>query len=205
MNKKLVSNSLYDFDKRFYNEFESIIACDEVGRGSLAGPIVVACVNLKPNFFNEKVRDSKKLNPRQREELSILIKENGSFHFCYINSKEIDLLNPLEATKKATTSCLNKFEEKGSQIILLDYLSNFSYSKKFINIKKGDNTSFSIASASILAKVERDNFMINLNNDEFDIYDFFKNKGYGTKNHLEAIKIFGPSKIHRLSYKPLKK
>lgn len=194
--------SLYNFDRQFDKDYEEIVACDEVGRGSLAGPIVVSCLILKKDFYNEKIKDSKLLSAKKREDLSILIKANSKYFFAYIDNKEIDKLNPLGATILATKECLKNFKTK-NKIVLLDYLAKFHFDEEFLNIKKGDNKSLSIASASILAKIERDEYMRKISHN-IQKYDFENNKGYGTQKHLAAIKKYGVSELHRLSYKPCK-
>ncbi|GIW21416.1 MAG: ribonuclease HII [Candidatus Sericytochromatia bacterium] len=181
-----------------------IAGIDEVGRGSLAGPVVSSCVILPNNKkILEKlslVDDSKKLNSKLREKLFYIIINNClDYSITFINSKIIDEINILQATFLSMKKCINKLKIV-PDIILLDgnkKIPDIGIEQK--TIVKGDSKSISIASASIIAKVCRDKFMIKIAN-KYPKYFFQKNKGYGTKEHIEQIKKNGLSDIHRITF-----
>lgn len=194
------------------------IGIDEVGRGALAGPVLVCAVliskNLKINNKNlGKLKDSKKLLPQKRNLWFnyFLNHKKIKFSFAYIYPKQIDKLNIFNATNLAAFRALNKLLQKEkvnlkNTKIFLDgglYLKSINFQKNnFFNvktIKRGDEKINAIKIASILAKVRRDNLMIKLSK-KYNNYFFEKHKGYGTKIHLTAIKKYGPSKIHRLTF-----
>lgn len=196
-------NNMYSFDKGFISN-GYISGTDEVGRGPLAGPIVGASVVLNLNEANSKdiilgIKDSKKLSAKLREELSSIIKAKS---ICYkiveINNNIID--------EKGIGWCNNEVLKQST--LNLDIQPNLvlsdGYAIRNINIKneyviKGDSKSASIACASIIAKVYRDNIMDNYAK-TYPCYGFEKNAGYGTAEHIEALKKFGPCKIHRMSF-----
>lgn len=186
--------------KEYDNSFNKVIlGIDEVGRGPLAGPVVVAGVIMKKESNILGVRDSKKISEKKRVELYDKIINDCLFYdIQIIDSKKIDEVNILNATKIGMQNIINNLE-KNADIILVDAVSNLNSSKEQLGIIKGDDTSYSIACASIIAKVSRDNLM-----DVYDIsnpeYNFKKNKGYGTKEHYEAIKKNGLLEIHRRSF-----
>lgn len=180
-----------------------VIGLDEVGRGAFAGPIVAAGVIFKPNFqheFLEKVNDSKLLSPKLREELSILIKENSIWT---IESVELDFINKFgigqanyEVLSKVLLQLISKIKTDNYFAIVDGFDLNIKKQKAII---RGDTLSLSIASASIIAKVYRDNLMKNLAV-KFPNYGFEKNVGYGTKSHRDAIGKHGLCKLHRTSF-----
>ncbi|MCK4544318.1 ribonuclease HII [candidate division WOR-3 bacterium] len=181
-----------------------IAGVDEVGRGPLAGPVVAAAVILPYGKIINGIKDSKKLSSKQREKIFHLIIENAiSVGIGYVDSLIIDRINILQATLEAMKQAVCNMN------LLPDYiLIDGQYEIENIPIFQsaivgGDNKSQCIAAASIVAKVYRDRLM-----EEFDIeypkYNFMKNKGYGTKEHINAIKKFGPCKIHRKSFAPIK-
>lgn len=186
--------------KEYDNSFNKVIlGIDEVGRGPLAGPVVVAGVIMKKESNILGVRDSKKISEKKRVELyDKIINDCLYYDIQVIDSKKIDEVNILNATKIGMQNIINNLE-KNADIILVDAVSNLNSSKEQLGIIKGDDTSYSIACASIIAKVSRDNLM-----DVYDIsnpeYNFKKNKGYGTKEHYEAIKKNGLLEIHRRSF-----
>lgn len=186
--------------KEYDNSFNKVIlGIDEVGRGPLAGPVVVAGVIMKKESNILGVRDSKKISEKKRVEFYDKIINDCLFYdIQIIDSKKIDEVNILNATKIGMQNIINNLE-KNADIILVDAVSNLNSSKEQLGIIKGDDTSYSIACASIIAKVSRDNLM-----DVYDIsnpeYNFKKNKGYGTKEHYEAIKKNGLLEIHRRSF-----
>lgn len=181
-------------------------AIDEAGRGPLAGPVVSACVIIDKNFKItadlEKIRDSKKLSAKQRQALFPIIKQSvRAVEIGICNNKIIDKINILQASFLSMQRALNKIDLK-PDIILID--GKFKIPK--INtpqeaIISGDNLIFSIAMASIIAKVSRD-FIMEEMHKKHPLYCFDKHKGYGTKLHMEMINLYGPCSIHRLSFAP---
>ncbi|MBN1299603.1 MAG: ribonuclease HII [Melioribacteraceae bacterium] len=188
------------FDNSFLSDKVELIAgVDEAGRGPLAGPVVAAAVVFDPNVYIEGVNDSKKLSSSTRENLyGQIIKQCLSFGIGIVSEKEIDKINILQATLKAMKKAVNKLRLK-PDLILIDGNKKFDSKYNAITVVKGDSKSFAIAAASILAKVTRDNIM-QMHSDNFPEYIFHKNKGYGTREHIEAIKKHGASKIHRQSF-----
>lgn len=205
---------IFDFDifkkntKTLFNSgYEYIIGCDEAGRGPAAGPLFVAGACFKdynniPEFLYN-LNDSKKLSEKMREKLYPVIKECCYFSIQKIEIETIEKINILNASlygmKLASEEILFELKNKNA-LILVDgnkQIKNFNYPQEAII--KGDSTSASIAAASILAKVERDNFMVELDK-KYPNYNFKKNKGYLTKEHIEAIKKYGITEVHRKSY-----
>jgi len=173
---------------------------DEAGRGPLAGPVVAAAVIFSDDVFIDGVFDSKKLSINKREKL---YGEIISSSLCYgvgaVDNKKIDELNILQATIRAMDIAVSKLKVKPN-LILAD--GNF-YGYDGINVRnlvRGDSLSFSIAAASIIAKVTRDRLMKSYQN-KFPGYSFSAHKGYGTKKHVEEIRQFGFSEIHRRSFR----
>ncbi len=185
--------------------YKLIAGIDEAGRGPLAGPVVAAAVILdnKSELFDE-ICDSKKISESKREQLFDFIVENAiDYSIQFVDEKIIDEINILQATMKAMKLAVFALERKpGFLLIDGNYLKCKEIEEKFPfkTIVKGDNLSTSIAAASILAKVSRDNWMKNVADKEFPIYNFSKNKGYPTKKHIEIIKSHGICKYHRKSF-----
>ena len=188
---------------RFYG-YKSFIGIDEAGRGPLAGPVVVAGVFLKKEIA--ELNDSKQLSKNKRSELFPIIKENSIYAVSVISHKTIDEINILQATKKGMLEVTRKILTVKSNIdvLLIDGNQRINCdSVEQLPIVKGDSLSQSIAAASILAKVTRDNIMIEYAKTYPD-YGFDKHKGYPTKEHIEAIKKYGVLEIHRRTFKPVK-
>lgn len=187
--------------------YKYICGIDEVGRGCLFGPVTAAAVimplSLKDNKdIIEGIEDSKKLTPKKREEFSKKIIEKAISYSIYsVSEKIIDKINILNATKLAMINAVENLKIK-PDILFIDALK-LDIDIKQISIIKGDSKSYSIGCASILAKVNRDNMMDNLP-EEYQKYKISKNKGYGTKEHLEAIEKYAPSDMHRFSFEPIK-
>ena len=187
--------------------YKYICGIDEVGRGCLFGPVTAAAVIMPLSLENNKdiingIEDSKKLTAKKREELSKkIIEKSISYSIYSISEKTIDEINILNATKLAMINAVKNLKIK-PDILFIDAL-NIDIDIKQISIIKGDLKSYSIGCASILAKVCRDEIMNNLP-EEYQKYKISKNKGYGTKEHLEAIKKYGPSNMHRFSFEPIK-
>lgn len=183
--------------------FEIIAGIDEAGRGPLAGPVVAAAVILPEDFEHEVLNDSKKLTGRKRE---ILYEELTSDPSILISSnrgtvKEIDRINILKATHLAMKRASQALELKPDHV-LIDGLAVKGFPVPQTPLVKGDSISFSIAAASIIAKVERDRLMLKMAK-KYPEYGFERHKGYGTKLHMEALKKYGPCPIHRRSFAPV--
>lgn len=200
MNKENID--MFAFEKTLWEEgYEYIAGCDEVGRGPMAGPLVVAAVIL-PKEGIEGLNDSKKLSAKKREELSKIIKEKAiDYAITYIDVDEVDSLNVYQASKKAMIESVRKL--KKVDYVLSDAMPiDFEYPVK--DIIKGDSKSASIAAASIIAKVERDHYMDELAL-KYPVYGFEKHKGYVTKYHLAAIEKYGVIDEHRKSFAPVQR
>lgn len=172
---------------------------DEVGRGPLAGPVVAACVALPPEPLIEFVNDSKKLSAARRETLCPLIKEHA---LCYglgwVDEGEIDELNILNATKKAFRLAYEAMGTPASDV-LVDAVAGLDIPAAQHPIIHGDALSYLIAASSILAKVERDQYMVQMH-ETYPQYGFLRNKGYGTAEHIAALREYGPCPLHRRSF-----
>lgn len=189
--------------------YKFIAGVDEAGRGPLAGPVVAACVVIDSNFRIDSdelklVTDSKKLSAKKREQLFKIIKEKATaVEISVVSHVVIDKINILQASllamKKATEACKIK-----PDFVLIDgnqMIPKLNITQK--TIISGDSFVFCIAAASIIAKVSRDYLITELDK-VYPEYQFAKHKGYGTKLHLEKLKEYGPCKIHRKSFKPVK-
>ena len=199
--------------KKFENEYRElghkyIAGVDEVGRGPLAGPVVTACVVLKPEYPGLGIDDSKKVTEKNREKLYDEIMENSiCYGFGLCDNNVIDEINILEATKvamKQAVDSANKMLASNSSdgkidLILVDAVTIPGVDTKQISMVHGDATSLSIAAASILAKVKRDRMMREYD-DIYPGYGFASNKGYGTAAHYVGIKEQGITPIHRKSF-----
>ncbi len=180
-----------------------IAGFDEAGRGSWAGPVVAAAVILKPDFFLPGINDSKKVSPAKRGILAEKIKKIAiDWAVAFVSNELIDRINILNATLISVNLCLEGLTQK-PDFLLLDAMHLHDTNIKQRSLIKGDSLSVSIASASILAKVERDSYMDSLEC-LYPGYGFVKHKGYGTAAHRQAIEELGPCPIHRYSYKPIK-
>ena len=179
---------------------EYICGIDEAGRGPLAGPVVVASVIMPKDSMIEGVNDSKKISEKKRERLYDEIIENAiSYSVGIVDQKEIDRVNILNATKAGLTECIKGLKVK-PEIILVDALTGIdTCGIPYHSIVKGDAKSYSIAAASIIAKVTRDRIMRQWH-DVYPEYNFIQHKGYGTAAHIAAIKEHGLCPLHRLSF-----
>ena len=193
-------NNMYEYEENLYKEGYNFIAgTDEAGRGPLVGPVVAGCVVFPKGYKNDLINDSKKLTEKKREQLyDIIINEAVSYGIGIVNQDIIDKINILQATYKAMRQAINNLSVK-PDILLNDAVTIPGVDIKQVPIIKGDAKSASIAAASIVAKVTRDHMM-----EEFDLiypgYEFYKNKGYGTKAHRDALKKIGPCEIHRRTF-----
>ena len=191
--KKKIENSLYE------KGYKLIAGVDEVGRGPLAGPVVCACVILPQDCKIEGIDDSKKISEKKREQLyDQIIKVAIAYKVEYIFEDVIDDINILNATKLCMANCINNISVK-PDIVLIDAVEGLDVDVKTKSIVHGDANSYIIGAASIVAKVERDRYMVELSK-QFPGYDLDKNKGYGTKTHMQALREIGPTKIHRKSF-----
>jgi ribonuclease HII len=191
---------LKNFDISFMSGKTEILAgVDEAGRGPLAGPVVAAAVIFNAETTIPKINDSKKLSEKMRETLySEIIEKACAYGIGIVENTEIDEINILQATLKAMKTAVNNLTIK-PDLILIDGNKSFDSEMPTVTIIKGDAKSFSIAAASILAKVTRDRIMINADKN-FPNYLFNKNKGYGTREHIEAIKKHGITPLHRKTF-----
>ena len=181
-----------------------IVGVDEVGRGSLIGPVYAAAVILKKSINKKLLKDSKSLSKSKREILSNYIKQNSIWTVGKASVKEIDRINILQASLLAMKRAIKKIKKK-PDIILIDgnqlpEIKNY----KLRSIVKGDQKIPSISAASIIAKVTRDKMITNLGK-KFKGYNWDKNFGYGTKQHLKAIKNLGITSHHRKTFSPINK
>lgn len=176
-----------------------ICGIDEAGRGPLAGPVVAGAVILPKNCEILYLNDSKKLSGKKREELYDVIMEKAvAVGLGMVDEKRIDEINILQATYEAMREAIQKLSVK-PDILLNDAVTIPEVSIRQIPIVKGDAKSVSIAAASIVAKVTRDRMMVEYDK-IYPEYGFASNKGYGTASHIEALKKYGPVKIHRRSF-----
>lgn len=179
--------------------YTRIAGIDEVGRGPLSGPVVVAAVVLPDDFDVAGVKDSKTLTPQRRNELYYLIKEKAlDIGVGMVDNTEIDRINIQRATYKAAMLALNALSHK-PDCLVLDAMSLPGCNLRQESIIKGDQRCLAIASASIIAKVERDRYMERMDK-VYPGYGFASNKGYGTAEHIEAIKMHGPCRLHRRTF-----
>jgi|TARA_B110001450_G_scaffold162846_1_gene151791 ribonuclease HII len=186
------------------NLMKVIAGVDEVGRGSLMGPVYAAAVILKKSINKKLLKDSKSLTKNRREELFKYIKKNSFYAIGQSSVKEIERINILNASLLAMKRAIKKLKKKPS-LILIDgnKLPNLNdYNLKCII--KGDQKIPCISAASIIAKVSRDKFITRLSK-KFKSYGWNSNLGYGTKEHMNAIKKFGPTKYHRRTFSPISK
>ena len=195
-------NKLKEIEEEIYTKenIQYICGIDEAGRGPLAWPVVVASVIMPKNSMIEGVNDSKKISEKKREKLYDEITSTSiAWSVGIVDQKEIDEINILNATKKGLTMALTELEQK-PDMILVDALTEIdTLGIPYESIIKGDAKSYSIAAASIIAKVTRDRIMRQWD-ELYPEYGFVKHKGYGTKMHIEAIKKYGACPLHRRTF-----
>lgn len=192
---------LKEIEEEIYNSgTEYICGIDEAGRGPLAGPVVVAAVIMPKNSMIEGVNDSKKVSEKKRESLyEIITNEAIAYGVGIIDQKEIDRINILNATKEGLTMAVKELSIRPN-LILVDALKNIDTDGiEYRSIIKGDAKCYSIAAASIIAKVTRDRIMRQWD-EVYPQYGFSKHKGYGTAAHIAAIEEYGLCPLHRLSF-----
>tara|TARA_B110001450_G_C17399260_1_gene390981 strand:- start:53 stop:670 length:618 start_codon:yes stop_codon:yes gene_type:complete len=195
-------------DKTKNNRFKSnnlmkiLAGVDEVGRGSLIGPVYAAAVILNKSINKKLLKDSKSLSKNKREQLSIYIKKNSIWAIGQASIKEIEKINILHASLLAMKRAIIKLKKKPSVVLIdgnkLPKLENYNLQC----LIKGDQKIPSISAASIIAKVSRDRFITTLSK-KFKNYGWNTNSGYGTKEHLSAIRKFGITKYHRKTFSPI--
>lgn len=214
-----LSPALRGLEEEGYGQgFTCIAGLDEVGRGPWAGPVVAAAVALPRGLIHPDIKDSKLLTARKREALAPWIKENAlAWGLGVVSSEEIDKINILQASLLAMAIAFKQLRPPpdcllidGSHKIPWEYLKDGNGRMKAENIlphqraiKKGDQLSISIAAASIVAKVARDQMMVDLDR-LYPEYGFARHKGYGSPSHLAALSRYGPSPIHRRSFRPVR-
>lgn len=191
---------MLEYEKELYSKgYEYICGIDEAGRGPLCGPVVAAAVILKKGDKIEGVNDSKKLSEKKREALFDVIKERAvAWSIGIVDEKTIDEINILEATRLAMKKAVEGLKQK-PDYALVDAEKKVPIDVPYMPIIKGDALSESIAAASIIAKVTRDHMVMELDK-QYPEYNFGKNKGYGTREHTEAIKKYGLCPAHRRSF-----
>ena len=183
-----------------FSKFKYEAGIDEAGRGSLAGPVTAAAVILGKDLKNKDLNDSKKLSPKKRLELKKYIEKNAlAYSVAFVNSSHIDKKNILNSTFKAMHMSLEGLDIEPDFILVDGNLFKPYRDLKHKCIIKGDQKYQNIAAASILAKTYRDEYMSNLHI-KFPEYNWTKNKGYGTKYHIDMIKKYGRTKYHRKSF-----
>lgn len=185
-----------------YSNLNYICGVDEVGRGPLVGPVVASAVILPKNYFIEGLTDSKKLSKKKRDYFYEIIKKDAlAIGIGIVDNKKIDEINILEASRLAMKKAINSLSIK-PDVILTDAM-RLDIGIPEEDIIKGDLKSITISAASVIAKVTRDKMMEELH-EKYPMYNFIKNNGYPTKEHIEAIKKYGIIKEHRKSFRPIK-
>ena len=198
--ERLRIQNLYNYEESFKKVGRLLVAgLDEVGRGSLAGPVVAAAVILPVDLFIPDIKDSKKLTPKKRIEICPeILKKAIDVGIGIVDSDVIDKINIAQATFLAMRKAIENLKNEPDQLLVDGFkIPNIAIPQ--LALIKGEDKSISIAAASIVAKVYRDNLMINYDQ-EFPHYQFKKNKGYGTKAHFQALRKYHATRIHRKSF-----
>lgn len=192
--------NMWEIENSYFSRgIQNICGVDEAGRGPLAGPVCAAAVILPPNIDIPGLNDSKKLTDKRRRELAPIIKNYAlAYGIAFANEKEIDEINILQATFLAMERAIGQLEVK-PELVLIDGNRQKDFGLPVKTVVHGDSLSASIAAASILAKVTRDDFMEDLAQ-QFPQYGFEIHKGYGTKAHYAALVQYGPCPIHRTTF-----
>lgn len=193
-------NNMWEIEQSWFDRgVEMICGVDEAGRGPLAGPVCAAAVILPRNLEIPGLDDSKKLSDKRRRELFPIIKEKAvAYGIAFANHTEIDEINILQATYLAMERAINQLKVN-PQLALIDGNRAKDFGIPAETVVHGDSRSASIAAASILAKVTRDDYMLQMN-EQYPGYGFDIHKGYGTKAHYAALTEKGPSEIHRMTF-----
>ena len=195
-----MSLDMWEYEQKYYDQgFNIVCGIDEAGRGPLAGPVCAAAVILPKNVEIPGLNDSKKLSDKKRRELYPIIKEKAiAWGIAFADEKEIDEINILQATYLAMERAVAQLSVK-PEILLVDGNRAKDFGIPAETVVHGDSLSASIAAASVLAKVSRDDFMLEMA-ERYPQYAFEIHKGYGTKAHCEAILANGPCEIHRRTF-----
>lgn len=187
---------LTQIETGLWNEGLRVAGIDEVGRGPLAGPVVTACVSIPRDRLVPGVDDSKKLSEKKRESLYPLLLDAADYaETCFLLPSIIDEINILNATKRAMETCAADFRG----VFLVDAVQGLHLPGEARPLIHGDALSYMIGAASIVAKVARDHYMIELD-EKYPMYGFARNKGYGTAEHIAALKKYGPCPEHRRTF-----
>ncbi len=193
-------HALTEIDRTYWDTPGCVLAgMDEVGRGPLAGPVVVACAAMPPSPLIERVNDSKKLSRARREQLyPALIQTAEAYALAWVGPEVIDEINILMATRRAFSEA---FAGMGIRVtdVLIDAMTGLDIPARQHPLIHGDALSYSIACASIIAKVVRDRYMVE-QDALYPMYGFARNMGYGTAEHIAALKEYGPCPLHRRSF-----
>ena len=194
-----MTEKLFEYDKNIKSSgYRYVCGIDEAGRGPLAGPVSVCAIVMPYDEMIDGVNDSKKVSAKKRDKLFEEIKARAISYKCVmLDNNVIDEINILEATKKAMREAVMSLSVE-PDVVLIDAVK-LALPYETRSIVKGDATSYAIACASIIAKVERDKLMDKYDK-EYPEYGFSKHKGYGTKAHIDAIKTFGTTPIHRKTF-----
>jgi ribonuclease HII len=182
--------------------YEWLAGIDEAGRGALAGPVAAACVVLPPDHRIQGLNDSKQIPPGLREQLAVEIRARArAFAVAFVSPDRVDALNVLEATREAMLEALTAVAAKTAiDLVLVDGNQRIATRLPQRTLVHGDALSENIAAASILAKVERDQVMARCH-ELYPVYGFARHKGYGTEEHLRALREHGPCPIHRRTFR----
>lgn len=202
MRKILNKKPTFEYETLFWERgLHYVAGVDEVGRGCFAGPVVAAAVILPTGFcVTDKIDDSKKLSPQTRKELSVIIKEHAlAFSIAEVSVRVINNIGIGKAAQRAFAKAIRGLLIQPEHILIDAYMIKALRKAKQTAIVHGDGISISIAAASIIAKVYRDELMQQLPQ-RYKVYDFFTNKGYGTKKHRDAIEKYGLCDLHRTSF-----
>lgn len=196
---------LWQYEKELHNQGINIIGgTDEAGRGPLYGPVVAACVVLPKDFVLDGLNDSKKLSEKKRNVFYDYIVENTIYGIGIVSPEQIDKINIYEASRQAMTIAIKQVQKQISLEYVLSDAMPINIDIPVMPIIKGDAKSFSIAAASVIAKVTRDRILYEVDK-EYPEYGFKNHKGYPTKKHLEAINKYGLIEGYRKTYGPVKK
>jgi ribonuclease HII len=195
-----MSDNMWEIENSYFEKgFRLICGVDEAGRGPLAGPVCAAAVILPPNHNIPGLNDSKKLSDKKRRELYPLIKDQAvAYGIAFASEQEIDDINILQATFLAMQRAIDQLSVK-PDFALIDGNREKDFGVPVKTVVHGDSLSASIAAASVLAKVTRDDLMLKLS-EQYPQYAFDIHKGYGTKAHYEAISAHGPCPVHRMTF-----
>lgn len=196
----MIYEELYTYDNLLREKYGLIVGVDEAGRGPLVGPVAVCAVILDPTSKYEWLNDSKKVSEKRRTVLyEEIINTCLAYHVELVDNKTIDEMNILAATMLGMKKCIDALKEYRPQMAIIDGNRAPKCSVPTLCVVKGDAKSASIAAASVIAKVTRDSFMIELSK-KYPEYSFEKHKGYPTKEHYKAIKKYGITEYHRVSF-----